>query len=117
MQNMQNFMFVFIGGGVGASLRFLVTQIIRGMNMRLWIGTLIVNLIGCLVFFLLSKIGLESKSSQLLLKVGILGSLTTFSTFTFEIVTLIKQGQHAEAVTVLLLNVVCGVMIGIGIFR
>jgi CrcB protein len=117
MQGMQSFFLVFIGGGLGATLRLLATNIVRGFNMRLWVATLAVNLIGCLALFLLSRIGLESKSHQLFLKVGLLGSLTTFSTFTFEIVTLIKQGLYTQAATVLLLNVVCGIMIGIGILR
>jgi len=117
MLNLQNFFLVFIGGGAGATLRFMATHLVKGMNARIWIATFAVNLIGCLVFFLLSRIGLETKSSQMLLKVGLLGSLTTFSTFTFEVVTLVKQGLYIEAALVILLNVICGVVIGIGILR
>ena len=50
-------------------------------------------------------------------KAGVLGSLTTFSTFSVELVSLLKEGRWQEAVVVILLNIVFGIIIGIGILR
>jgi fluoride exporter len=116
--SLSNLFIVFIGGGLGASLRFLFSRMINNYTGKLWTGTLFVNLLGCLIFFLLSQYAADSKIDyQIFLKIGLLGSLTTFSTFSFEVVTLIKTGRVYEGLLVLALNVVIGVIIGIGILK
>lgn len=117
MTSFHSFVLVFLGGGLGASFRYSFSLLSQMMNLKIWSATLFVNLLGCLIYFLMSKFGIEGKVSQDFIKIGVLGSLTTFSTFTFEVVSLVKNGQHVEALTVFMLNVVCGVMIGIGILR
>lgn len=116
-QTMMNFFVVFLGGGFGACCRFAISLLIKTMGTRLWIGTLMANLIGCLIFFLISKVDIRSGEWQLLLKVGILGSLTTFSTFTFEVVSLMKDGRMMESALVLFLNIFFGIIIGIWVLR
>ncbi|WP_127714815.1 CrcB family protein [Halobacteriovorax sp. HLS] len=108
---------VFLGGGFGASLRYFISLTILSYGQRPWIGTLIANVLGCTLFFVLEKYELKDPQMQLLLKTGKIGSLTTFSTFAFEIVTLIKAGNYSESALVFILNILCGVLIGLFILK
>jgi CrcB protein len=115
---LNHFVIVFLGGGVGAVLRWLLTLGVSNSSGKNWLGTLAVNLIGCLVFFLIARFFKDIEPSyDLLIKTGILGSLTTFSTFAFDVVFLFKQGMVKEGLLALGLNVFFGIVIGIGILR
>ncbi len=93
---------VFIGGGLGAALR-------HGVNIgsaRLFgtsfpVGTLTVNIIGCLVMGLLTGYfafkGDVSQHWRLFLTTGILGGFTTFSAFSLEVAALYERGEPALA--------------------
>jgi len=112
------FLIVFLGGGFGAVLRWILSLGILNSTGKGWLGTLFVNLLGCLVFFLVARFMKDLEPNyDLLIKTGILGSLTTFSTFAFDVVFLFKQGMIKEAVLALGLNVFFGIVIGIGILR
>lgn len=95
---MKNYTFVFLGGMVGASLRYLV-QSLTNTFIMLWI----VNLIGS---FLLGSInGVFSKKKnkealKLFFTTGLLGAFTTFSTFSEEWFFLLSE------------NLVVGVLFG-----
>jgi fluoride exporter len=109
---------IFLGGGAGALLRFLLSRSVNALSSRIWLGTLTVNLLGCLIFFILIKWNpVWPKNMEFAVKAGVLGSLTTFSTFSVELVSLLKEGRWQEAVVVILLNIVFGIIIGIGILR
>lgn len=109
--------FIFLAGGLGANLRWLLSFFVDKFTGKIWTGTLAVNLIGCLLFFLVSKYQPSDKELEVIFKTGLLGSLTTFSTFSYEIVTLLKTGRTTEALLVFALNIFLGVIIGIGIIR
>jgi fluoride exporter len=107
---------VFLGGGIGASLRWILSSLVNQMVSRVWLGTLSVNLLGCMIYFLAVRFDwYQGKTFQPFVIIGILGSLTTFSTFTAEIVFLLKNHQPQEAMLVFALNILFGVFIGIGI--
>ena len=108
---------VFIGGGLGASTRYFISLSVLNFSQRPWIGTLIANLIGCTLFFLLERYEVKDPQLNLLLKTGKLGSLTTFSTFTFEVLTLLKSGQYLESSMVFSLNIIFGLLIGYFILK
>lgn len=110
-------MFIFMAGGIGANIRWLLNHFFHKKLGTVWGGTLAVNLIGCLLFFLVSRYQPSDKELEIIFKTGLLGSLTTFSTFSFEVVTLIKAGRFAEASLVFGLNIFLGIIIGIGILR
>ncbi len=113
-----NLAIIFLGGGFGATLRFFFSRMMNQYSGKLWAGTLFVNILGCLIFFLLSQYATHTKINyQIFFKVGLLGSLTTFSTFSFEVVTLFKTGRIYEAILVIGLNIVFGVIIGIWILK
>lgn len=105
---------VGIGGFVGALLRFYISgAVIRVVGDDLaFLGTLTVNLIGCLLIGVLAVVVIRtthlSPHSQRVLITGLLGSLTTFSTFALDSVNLLQQGRVGAAVANVLLNVVAG---------
>lgn len=118
--DIKSLIMVFFGGGCGACLRFGISHYIIVMGQKPWAGTLISNLLGTFVLFMLSRFSQNlslSSDMQALVRIGILGSLTTFSTFCFEVVVLMKQGQYYESLSVFLLNILLGILIGVVIFR
>lgn len=120
MFSLSSFLLVFLGGGIGSLLRFSTYLLFIELKVsRLWIATLIVNLLGCLMIFLIDKNNyfIGTRSVQLGVKFGLLGGLTTFSTLSYEVVTLLNAGRMKEGLIVLGLNIFTGIMIGVWIFR
>lgn len=109
--------YIFIAGGLGANLRWILSFFVNKFTGKIWTGTLVVNLIGCLLFFLISRYQPSDRELEMIFKTGLLGSLTTFSTFSYEIVTLLKSGRTSEALLVFALNIFLGIAIGIGVIR
>ena len=92
---MFNFFLVALGGSIGASTRYFFYLVYKNLlsTSNLFINTLIVNLIGSFLIGYLIVL-LENKSlSQDFIKyffiIGVLGSFTTFSAFSFETIDLI----------------------------
>ena len=75
-------------------------------------GTLVVNVLGCLVIGVLMELAREeeylSGNARLLLVTGLLGSLTTFSTFGYETILLMAENKLPLAFLNVALNVVVG---------
>lgn len=103
------YVWVFIGGGLGSSLRYLLGNLLSKSSLSLPVATLTANLISCVVFAL--ALGLyneklqQSPSLKLFLLTGICGGLSTFSTFSFETYELLKQGQIMWASSNILISV------------
>ena len=116
---MKDFVLVFMGGGIGASLRFLTSKSVKQMiPSSPWIGTLIVNVIGSLIMISLYKFYSEGSAEiKKFVQVGILGGLTTFSSFSLEVFGLVEKGNLMEALLVLSLNIFFGIIVAIFIFR
>ena len=110
--------YIFVGGGIGATLRFLLSSIVIKYFNIIWLGTFIVNALGCLLIFLFYRFYSEApKELNLLLTTGVLGGLTTFSTFSYEVVLLSKNGHNLEALGVVFINISVGVILGIFIMK
>ena len=108
---------VGLGGCVGAVLRFYVSDtVVRSFGDELaFVGTLTVNLLGCLAIGVLAVVIARtthlSPHSQRLLVTGLLGSLTTFSTFALDSVNLLQQARVGAAILNVGVNVVAGVLL------
>ena len=121
-----NLIYVFLGGGVGAVCRSLVTTQI-GMRLGTFFpfGTLTVNVVGSLLMGLIMGAlavlartsGLLPEQVRLLLTVGFLGGFTTFSSFSLETLTLLRGGSYALAVVNIGANVLLGLLAaGVGVY-
>ena len=71
---------VMLGGGIGAMSRALISNYFNHFNTRLPVGTLIVNIVGCMLIGAISGLSLHIKWMNPFFITGILGGLTTFST-------------------------------------
>ena len=112
---MLKFIYIGVGGALGAVLRYYIS----GLTNKFltdgfpW-GTLSVNLIGSFVMgFLwgLFELVVVSENIRLLLFIGILGSFTTFSTFSFENFNLLKSGKYGFFAV----NITASLLFGIGL--
>lgn len=105
---------VALGGALGAVSRFLVggwVQSLAGDGLP-W-GTLSVNVIGSMMLgFLMVWLHASTTSAELrqFLVIGLLGSFTTFSTYSYETVTLIREGDLARAGAYALGSVIVGLL-------
>ena len=95
---------VGLGGFVGAILRYGISGLVQNMTRSISFpyGTLAVNVIGCLIIGALSQMvdtrGVLNVQTRLFVFVGVLGALTTFSTFSNETINLIREGQLFYAI-------------------
>ena len=106
---MTKLLLVFVGGGLGAVSRFLVTTALAGKLGNFPLGTFAANLIGSLLMGLL--IGIlagRADSVRLFVAVGFLGGFTTFSSFSAETLALIQNGQIFAAAINVVVSVAAG---------
>lgn len=102
------FLAVFIGGGVGSVLRWLITMRFNIVHHSIPVGTLTVNLIGA--FIIGAALAWFNRMPQLdsmwklFITTGLCGGLTTFSTFSDEVVFLLQDGRYAWAIFNLTVN-------------
>lgn len=102
------------GGFVGAAVRNLLNAYVSGHPPLAGFpfGTLIVNVSGCLVIGLLAALTetrpVFREELRLFLFLGLLGGFTTFSTFGWESVALLRDGVYLSAFANVALHVVLG---------
>ena len=112
---MQTLLWIAGAGALGALSRYGVSLwALRAFGDRLPFGTLIVNVLGCLLLGFLLQAGVThpglTREAKLALGTGFLGSFTTFSTFGVQTVRLAERGDWSGA----LLNVGLNVVVGLG---
>jgi CrcB protein len=107
---------LIIGGGgfLGAVARYVLTGFAQRVFDTLFpIGTLVVNVLGCLcigvMIYLVEDRMVLSSDMRLFLAIGLLGAFTTFSTFGYETIQMLRDGQSLEALVNVLLNVTLGI--------
>ena len=92
---------VFVGGGIGSVLRYATNSILRVYVIG-QLGTVLVNVIGSFVFGILVSIGEDrSEYFNLFLLTGLLGGFTTFSQFSYDVVTLQNNGNLYSIIYIL----------------
>ena len=99
---MKEFMFIFVGGGMGSLVRYgisLASVRFTETAPKFPISTFLVNILGC--FLIGTLMGYlyknPSQSINLILIVGFCGGFTTFSTFSWEVMNLLKSGIYSTA--------------------
>lgn len=89
---------VGIGGFLGAALRYVVTGATSKYFGNFPVGTLIVNIVGGLLIGFIMEASTSfwpiSGNMRIFLTTGIMGGLTTFSTFSYETITFLTDGQY-----------------------
>lgn len=109
--------YIAAGGAVGACLRyFLTSQFDSWFGKALPFGTLGVNVIGsfclALLYGLIERHELTDSPYRALLGVGLMGALTTFSTFSIETLALLENGLWMKAAANIVLNVAVCLLAG-----
>ena len=105
--------YISIGGAIGALLRYGVSGIAqRFSNSEFPLGTLAVNLTGSSiigVFWVISESVMISQNFRIFIFIGILGSFTTFSTFTLESFHLLRDSEYVFFFANILLSITLGI--------
>ena len=107
-----------IGGVAGTICRYVLSGLVyKAAGSGFPYGTLVVNLLGCLVIGFLSALSddklILGPEMKVLWMAGFCGAFTTFSTLIFESSNLLKDGETAKAFW----NVALSVLIGFVVFR
>jgi fluoride exporter len=109
---------VAIGGMIGAPTRFLVDRIVADrVETDFPLGTFLINVSGSFVLGLLTGLDLAGHMPvvvKALVGTGFCGAYTTFSTWSFETVRLLEDGEYLEAFTNAIGSVVVGLLAAAG---
>jgi fluoride exporter len=99
---LRDILIIGTGGFIGAVLRYLaiLSMTLYKSKTGIPMGTLVVNVVGCLLIGILAAVAENSKilsaDTRNFLIIGILGAFTTFSTFGYESVNLLKSGLNFQ---------------------
>lgn len=118
---MKSLFLVGIGGFIGSILRYSASMLIGKIG-EFPLSTFVVNIVGCFMIGLLYGLAAKyewfsSADMRLLLVVGLCGGFTTFSTFSFESLTLLQQSQYLTFFLYIFGSVAMGILATIfGVF-
>ncbi len=122
---MERLLLICLGGAIGTGLRYLTSIFAaRWFGAEFPYGTLIVNLSGAFVIGLVQQLGAQSllipDNVRLFLTTGMMGGLTTYSTFSYETVRLMEMNAwHQAWINVIVTTTICLSLcfLGIGVGR
>lgn len=120
---MEKSLLVFVvgcGGFIGASLRYLISLwATKGIGPQFPFGTLIVNVLGAIIIGFVTEMSLRttvvSPTMKTFITTGMMGGLTTFSTFSLETITIFSHGNFGLGSVNIILNLflsLVGVILG-----
>lgn len=122
MLDIRHAMLIFLGGGLGSTLRWLLASVALAKYSRgsFPTGTLTVNIVGCaiagLLAGLLARNDWLSQETRLFVFTGILGGFTTFSAFSIDFLTMTKRGDWLLASAYVLASVIGGLIVALGMY-
>lgn len=118
---MERLLLIGLGGAIGTVLRYLASGLAaRSFGADFPYGTLIVNLVGAFVIGLVQEVGAETvlipDNARLFLTTGMMGGLTTYSTFSYETVRLMEANAwHQAWINVIVTTTICLSLCFVGI--
>src|SRR5271170_4490684 len=106
-------LFVALGGAIGSTVRYLVTGWFAArFGLAFPYGTFVINVTGSFIIGFFLAVAQERVSLsgywRLFFAVGVVGGYTTFSTFEYEAVRLLQEGQMLLAASYLVGSVMLG---------
>ena len=107
----KNLLYIFLGGGAGSVLRFLISNYTqKTVNINNFpLGTFLVNVLGCFLIGWLTAYFVKVDSYlKFLLITGFCGGFTTFSAFSAENFSLWQSGNYGMLILYILLSVIMG---------
>ena len=111
---MKPILLVFLGGGIGSALRFLISKTYNPYFQHFYLGTFLVNIIGCLIIGFVIGLSFKenylSQQQTLLLSTGFCGGFTTFSAFAFEKYDLLHTGAFLHFALYALSSIIVGII-------
>ena len=97
---MKQLLLVFIGGGFGSVLRYIIGKHLNSPETGIPYGTFAANIIGSFIIGIVLGLALKhnalSNNTVLFIAVGFCGGFTTFSTFAYEIHVFLKSGDFTS---------------------
>ena len=110
---MLNIVYIGLAGSLGAISRYLVSGWAHELfGLGFPYGTLVVNALGSLLLGFLMKLGISTEWLSPGLRVaattGFLGAFTTFSTFSYETMSLVEEGAWRTAAGNVIMNLLLG---------
>ena len=97
---MRQLFLVFIGGGFGSVLRYIISRYLNNSESNFPLGTFTANILGSLLIGIIigfaAKNNTLTQNQTLLLATGFCGGFTTFSTFAYENHILFKSGDFTS---------------------
>jgi CrcB protein len=102
-----------LGGFLGSNLRYWISNwVMERLGPYFPYGTLVVNGIGCFILGFITVYGNETieitPTVRVFIAPGMIGALTTFSTFSLESFNLIRESNYTSAVINIALNIIIG---------
>ena len=110
---MERFLLICLGGSIGTGARYLTAVFAaRWFGAEFPYGTLIVNLAGAFIIGVVQQLGTEALlvpgTPRLFLTTGMMGGLTTYSTFSYETVRLMETAAwHQAWINIFVTTTVC----------